>query len=133
MYADPFQDFAQSPVARLRQRTTIRSLAEVVSTVSGVPASDIVGPRHTAAFSKARQVVSWLARRYTNSSSPVIARYTGRKDHTTALHSIARVDLAIREAGIAAPAADTPEAWAAVLWDSQWPPLNYRNPMQLRS
>lgn len=115
------------------RRTTIRSLAGVVSKVSEVPVPDIVGPRHTAAFSKARQITSWLARRFTNSSTSVIARHTGRKDHTTALHSIARVDMAIREAAIAAPAADTPEAWAAALWAVDWPPLNYRDPVKAQS
>lgn len=115
------------------RRTTVRSLAEVVSRCSGLPVSDILGPRHTAAFAKARQVVTWLARRYTTSSTTVIAVHTGRKDHTTVLHSAARVELAIREANIASPAADTPEAWAAALWGTAWPPLNYRRPRKVLS
>lgn len=115
------------------RRTTIRSLAEVVSRCSGVPVPDIVGPSHTAGVSKARQIATWLARRYTSSSTTVIAVHTGRKDHTTVLHSTARVELAIREADIPAPADDTPEAWAAALWEAAWPPLNYRRPRQVMS
>lgn len=114
------------------RRTTIRSLTEVVSTVSGHSVADITGPRHTAGASKARQIVTWLSRRYTLCSTSVIARHTGRKDHTTVLHSTARVELAIREANIAPPASDTPEDWAAALWESTWPRLNYRRPMRVR-
>jgi chromosomal replication initiation ATPase DnaA len=115
------------------QRTTIRSLAEVVSTVSGLPVADILGPRHTASEAKARQIVTWLSRRYTKSSTTTIATHTGRKDHTTVLHSAARVALAIREANIAAPASDTPEAWTVALWEAAWPPLNYRRPRKVRA
>lgn len=115
------------------QRMTIRSMAEVVSRCSGVPVPDILGPSHAAGVSKARQIATWLARRYTSSSTTVIATHTGRKDHTTVLHSMARVELAIREADIARPADDTPEAWAAALWETAWPPLNYRRPRQVRA
>jgi chromosomal replication initiation ATPase DnaA len=113
------------------RRTTIRSLAVVVSQCSGVPVSDIIGHRRFAALAKARHILSWLARRYTRSSAPVIATHTGRREHTTALYSVARVHLAIREADIAAPADDVAEAWAAILWVTPWPALNSRDPMRL--
>lgn len=121
------------PALPVGQRTTIRSLADVVYQCSGVPVSDIVGRCRLAGIAKARHIVSWLARRYTNASSAVIATHTGRKDHTTALYSVARVNLAIHEANISAPSADTAEVWASVLWATPWPAVNYRNPMRLRS
>lgn len=134
MYRSPYEACTQWPtITRPFSRNTVRSLADVVSQCSGIPVPDILGPRHTACFSKGRQILTWLARRYTSSSSTVIARHTGRRNHTTVLHAIARVDLAIREASIAAPASDTPEAWAAALWAATWPPLDYRNPMKARS
>jgi Bacterial dnaA protein helix-turn-helix len=133
MYSPPCETHIHGSVALpVERRTTIRSLAVVVSHCSGSRVSDILGPSHGAVVSKARQILTWLARRYTSHSTTVIATHTGRKNHTTVLHSIARVDLAIREAAIVPPAADTPEAWAAVLWAATWPALGYRNLTKMR-
>lgn len=132
MLSDPSEPSLHAPVAlRPARRPTIRSLAEVVSRCSGVPVLEILGPRHTPVVSKARQVVMWLARRYTSSSTTIIAVHTGRRNHTSVLYSVGRVDLAIRDSGIAAPLCDTPEAWAAALWAAEWPRLGNRDPMKL--
>jgi chromosomal replication initiation ATPase DnaA len=120
---------AQAPA----QRTTILSLVEIVSQSSGVRVTDITGTGRTAAVTKSRHIVSWLARRFTRQSSSVIARHTGGRDHSTALYSIARVRLAICEASIASPVIDTPEAWTDVLWAAHWPALRRRDPMRMRS
>lgn len=121
MYRDPYATL------------TVRSLAHVVAKLSGVPVSDILGSRHIASHAKARHIVAWLARRFTRTSLPVIARVMQRRHHTTVLHSVARVNLVIAEEHIVAPVPDTPEAWAAALWDAEWPDLRNRDPMKVRA
>lgn len=115
------------------QPVSIRSLATVVSKVACMPLSDILGPCRMVPYAKARHIAMWLARRYTGAGTPKIAKQLRRKDHDTILHGIARVDLAIREAPICAPASDTPKAWAEVLWAAGWPALARRDPLKART
>lgn len=112
---------------------SIRSLVGVVSKISGLPASDILGPCRVTHFSKARHIAAWLARRFTGCGTSRIAKGIRRKDHASVIYALARVDLAIEEAPIASPGADTPEAWAAALWEAQWPVLARRDPMKART
>lgn len=114
------------------QPISIRGFVVAVSRVSGLAVSDILGPCRVPIYAKARHIAAWLARRYTDASLPAIARQLRRKDHQTIAHAIARVDLAIKEAPICAPALDTPKEWVPVLWAAQWPALNNRNPMKER-
>jgi hypothetical protein len=109
---------------------TLRSLTETVSQHAGVPVTDIVGPTRRPDCVRARHIVSWLARRFTNKSATIIVHHLGRHNHTTALWGAARIDLAIREAGILPPPLNTPRAWTVALWNAKWPLLRYRNPMR---
>jgi hypothetical protein len=110
---------------------TLRSLTETVSQHAGVAVADIVGPTRRPDCVRSRHIVSWLARRFTNKSGTVIVHHLGRRTHTTVLWGAARIDLAIREAGILPPALNTPRAWTVALWNAEWPPLQYRNPMRV--
>jgi hypothetical protein len=112
---------------------TVRSLARTVAKCSGVSAADILGKSRRSDFAKARHILTWLARRFTKASLPAIAAGLGRRDHTAVMHSVARVNLAIREASIPRPLSDTPEVWARLLWLATWPELRRRNPMKVKA
>jgi chromosomal replication initiation ATPase DnaA len=113
------------------ERPTVRTLAHAVAKCSGLGVADILGKGRRSDYVKARHVLTWLARRFTKSSAPVIAAALKRRDHYAVLYSIARVNLAIREARIPSPASDTPEAWAGLLWNADWPALERRDPMRV--
>lgn len=100
----------------------IKNLIVLVSRVSSIPVLEITSQRRTKLSAKARQIVVWLARKFTERSLPDIGWHVGGRDHTTVLHSLTRVDLVVADLGLAGPA-DSPEAWACLLWNADWPPL----------
>lgn len=63
---------------------------------------DIISSRRTASIVKPRHVLMYLARKMTTKSLPDIGRFLGGKDHTSVLHGIRRIDLAmIRDVKVA--------------------------------
>lgn len=58
----------------------------------GVSVVDIVSRRRDAKTALARQVVCWIARRQTTHSLPQIGRFVGKRDHTTVLHAIRKIE-----------------------------------------
>jgi chromosomal replication initiator protein len=69
-----------------------------------IPVEDILGPKRDKDIVVPRQVAMYMLRSELHLSFPKIARELGRKDHTTAMHSIekiekeSRLDADIREA-----------------------------------
>jgi len=69
-----------------------------------IPLEDILGPRRDKDIVVPRQIAMYMLRSELHLSFPKIARELGRKDHTTAIHSVdkiekeARVDSSIRMA-----------------------------------
>lgn len=69
-----------------------------------IPVEDIVGPKRDKDIVVPRQVAMYMLRNELKLSYPKIARELGRKDHTTAIHSVekinkeARVDASLRMA-----------------------------------
>ncbi len=69
-----------------------------------VPLEDIVGPKRDKDIVVPRQIAMYILRSELHLSFPKIARELGRKDHTTAIHSVekiakeSQVDAAMREA-----------------------------------
>jgi chromosomal replication initiator protein len=69
-----------------------------------IPVEDIVGPKRDKDIVVPRQVAMYMLRSELHLSFPKIARELGRKDHTTAIHSVdkiekeARVDASLRMA-----------------------------------
>lgn len=69
-----------------------------------IPFEDIVGPKRDKDIVVPRQVAMYMLRNELKLSFPKIARELGRKDHTTAIHSVekinkeARVDASLRMA-----------------------------------
>lgn len=54
--------------------------------------SDIVGPKRLRVYARPRQVAMYLAKQHTNRSLPEIGRHFGKRDHTTVMHGIRRIE-----------------------------------------
>ena len=61
-----------------------------------IPFEDIVGPKRDKDIVVPRQIAMYILRNELKLSFPKIARELGRKDHTTAIHSIDKIDREIR-------------------------------------
>lgn len=70
--------------------TTIAAIKQAVAAHYGLEATDLEGKRRAVA--RQRQVAMYLARNLTNASLPTIGYYLGRRDHTTIIHGVRRID-----------------------------------------
>jgi chromosomal replication initiator protein len=61
-----------------------------------IPFEDIVGPKRDKDIVVPRQVAMYMLRNELKLSFPKIARELGRKDHTTAIHSVDKIDREVR-------------------------------------
>ena len=59
---------------------------------SGSASTTILSPSRTAPVARARQLAMYLTRELTDLSLPAIAEAFNRRDHTTVLHAIRRVE-----------------------------------------
>jgi chromosomal replication initiator protein len=57
-----------------------------------IPVEDIIGPKRDKDIVVPRQVAMYMLRSELKLSFPKIARELGRKDHTTAIHSVAKIN-----------------------------------------
>lgn len=67
-------------------------IARVCCAVWNITREEFNSPRRSVHIVAARQVFYWLARRYTSHSLPQIGNFCGRKDHSTVLHGVNKVD-----------------------------------------
>ncbi len=66
-----------------------------------IPFEDIVGPKRDRDIVVPRQIAMYMLRNELKLSFPKIARELGRKDHTTAIHSVGKIDKEYRtDAGL---------------------------------
>lgn len=70
------------------RKFTVRKIMEIVSELSGIEIVDIQCKLRCKEFVRPRQVVMYLARRWTNASSPDVGRIIGHRDHTTVLYGV---------------------------------------------
>lgn len=68
-----------------------RQVVERVSKHFQVPMEDIMGPKRDKDIVVPRQIAMYMLRNELHLSFPKIARELGRKDHTTAIHSVEKV------------------------------------------
>lgn len=61
-----------------------------------IPIDDIVGPKRDKDIVVPRQVAMYMLRNELKLSFPKIARELGRKDHTTAIHSVEKINKEVR-------------------------------------
>ncbi len=69
-----------------------REVQEAVAARLGLSVDTILSPTRTAPVAKARQLAMYLTRELTDLSLPAIAEAFNRRDHTTVLHAIRKVE-----------------------------------------
>jgi chromosomal replication initiator protein len=57
-----------------------------------IPMEDILGPKRDKDIVVPRQIAMYILRSELHLSFPKIARELGRKDHTTAIHSVEKIE-----------------------------------------
>jgi chromosomal replication initiator protein len=65
-----------------------------------IPIEDILGPKRDKDIVVPRQVAMYILRSELHLSFPKIARELGRKDHTTAIHSIDKIEKEMSYEGV---------------------------------
>jgi chromosomal replication initiator protein len=84
----PAETIAPSGVPRLEAS----QVQEAVATRLELSVADLLSPTRTAPIARARQLAMYLTRELTDLSLPAIAQAFNRRDHTTVLHAIRRVE-----------------------------------------
>jgi chromosomal replication initiator protein len=75
-----------------------------------VPMEDLIGPKRDKDIVVPRQVAMYMLRCELHLSFPKIARELGRKDHTTAIHSVEKIEKEVNyDADIKAAVAEIKE------------------------
>jgi chromosomal replication initiator protein len=80
----------QIAAERQRAMTTPR-IQQVVAAHFGLKTSELKSNRRVRSIAFPRQIAMFLCRELTDSSLPEIGRHFGGKDHTTVLHSCAKI------------------------------------------
>jgi hypothetical protein len=62
----------------------------------GITKRDLISERRTAEIVKPRMIACWLMRNFTTMSLPTIGKKLGRRDHTTVLNAVRKIN-ALRE------------------------------------
>lgn len=110
-----------SPGPSVTARPRVKDILELVADLTHQTPMAIVSPRRDSTVLRPRQIVVWLARRFTRHSLPEIARCLDR-DHSTILHTVRRIDHLARRLA-RCPVKDTPEAWTELFLSvDPWPP-----------
>jgi len=83
--------------SRLRPKhVSAKTVVERTAKYYQLPLEEIVGPKRDKDIVVPRQVAMYLLRSELHMSFPKIAHELGRKDHTTAIHSIDKIEKAMR-------------------------------------
>ena len=84
-------------VSRARPKhLTPKQIISKVSHHFNVDVSDIISPKRDRHIMIPRQIAMYLMRSELHTSFPSIARELGRKDHTTAIHSVEKITKAVK-------------------------------------
>jgi chromosomal replication initiator protein len=79
----------------------VREIQQAVADRLGIGVDAILSPTRSAPVARARQLAMFLTRELTDLSLPAIAEAFNRRDHTTVLHAIRRVERrALEDAGL---------------------------------
>jgi chromosomal replication initiator protein len=87
-HALPADDIVPHPSTR----PDARQVQEAVAARVGLSVDDILSPTRTAPVARARQLAMYLTRQLTDLSLPAIAEAFNRRDHTTVMHAIRKVE-----------------------------------------
>ena len=92
---DPSLSVASSLLGISRSRPKHLSAKQIIERTARhfqVPVEDIMGPKRDKDIVVPRQIAMYMLRSELHLSFPKIARELGRKDHTTAIHSVEKIE-----------------------------------------
>ncbi|HET8709248.1 MAG TPA: chromosomal replication initiator protein DnaA, partial [Candidatus Saccharimonadales bacterium] len=92
---EPNLAIAQSLLGVSKKRPAHLSAKQIVERTARhfqIPLEDILGPKRDKDIVMPRQVAMYMLRSELHLSFPKIARELGRKDHTTAIHSVEKIE-----------------------------------------
>jgi chromosomal replication initiator protein len=92
---DPTLAIATSLLGANKSRPKHLSAKQIIEKTSRhfqIPIEDIVGPKRDKDIVVPRQIAMYMLRSELHLSFPKIARELGRKDHTTAIHSVEKIE-----------------------------------------
>lgn len=75
----------------------ISTIQNVVEKFYGINHSDLIGTKRTRNINTARQIAMYLSRQMTEKSFPDIGLNFGRRDHTTIMHGVTKIEKAMKE------------------------------------
>ena len=74
------------------RKMTIEEIQRKVSEHYDIRLSDMLGPKRTRSLARPRQIAMWLCKQLTSRSLPEIGRKFGKRDHTTIMHGVRKID-----------------------------------------
>lgn len=80
-----------------RGPVSFESILEIVAAEFGFSVEDICGKRRTAEVALSRQTAMYICRTHTEASLQQIAKDFGKKDHTTVLHALKKIETLRKE------------------------------------
>ena len=96
---EPNIDIAVSVLGSTRTRPKHLSAKQIIERIAKhfqIPMEDILGPKRDKDIVLPRQIAMYILRSELHLSFPKIARELGRKDHTTAIHSVDKIEKEIQ-------------------------------------
>ena len=75
-----------------KKEVTPQVILDVVAEHYGISPSDIIGGKRNAEIVVPRQIVMYLCREYTDISLQNIGKILNKKDHTTIMHGINKIE-----------------------------------------
>ena len=85
---------------RLPKRVTAKQVVEKTARYFQINIDELQGPKRDKTIVVPRQIAMYLMRTELHLSFPLIARAVGRKDHTTAMHSVDKITTAVNLDGM---------------------------------
>ncbi len=92
---EPNIELAKSLLSSSKNRPkhiSAKSVVEKTAKFFHIPLGDILGPKRDKDIVTPRQIAMYLLRNELHLSFPKIAKELGRKDHTTAIHSVEKIE-----------------------------------------
>jgi chromosomal replication initiator protein len=97
---EPDLETASELMSNVRSRpkhVTAKQIVERTARHFQIELNELVGPKRDKDIVVPRQIAMYLLRSELHLSFPKVARELGRKDHTTAIHSIDKIERAMRQ------------------------------------
>lgn len=86
-----------TPPSGLPRGISVHRIIDTASKMFGVSVEGLCSSRRSAGLPDMRACIYWCARELTTRSLPMIGKDIGGKDHTTVLHGVKKVALAIKQ------------------------------------